>query len=189
MKKFGLIIIFLIFTSLLFTGCTHEMVSLYIYKMPNKLVYEIGEEIDLSGLELKNIKTDSALIKIYNNNASISGFDSETSGKKEVTISYGDFTTSFTVYVANKAVRNSAELSSAILNASDEDIILVKQGEYKIEKPIEINNSKLVLGGEGAKKSRIDGFFVLGGYFEDGEINYTNGATDITTLRLALRAK
>ena len=191
MKKFGIMIslVFISFSFMFFCGCTHEMVSLYIYKMPNKLVYEIGEELDLTGLELKNIKTDSALLKIYNNKANFSGFDSQTSGKKEVSISYGEFTTSFTVYVASKIVSTNEELKTAIENANDNDIILIKEGNYKLNSPLEIQNSNIVIGGEGKDKTIIDSFVILGGYLDARSINYSGTIENISFISVGFETK
>ena len=190
MKKIGLIMCFIILgaSCLLFGGCTHEMVSLYIYKMPNKLVYEIGEDLDITGLELKNIKTDSALLDIYNNKANFSDFDSLTSGKKEVKISYGQFTTSFVVYVANIVVKDNQELKNAITNANDNDIILIKKGEYNVPEGLEISNSNLVIGGEGKDKTKIDSFFIVGGEFS-GEIVYNEDLENLSFLSIGLTTK
>ena len=184
MKKFSFILLIILFCPLFLSGCTHEMVSLYIYKMPNKLVYEIGEEFNISGLELKNIKTDSALIKIHNNNASFTGFDSSTSGIKEITVSYGNFTSSFNIYVANKVVNNNNELISALSNLEDEDILLIKEGDYVLENPIEINNSNVVIGGEGKDKTLINGFVIIGGYLENNSINFLNSSENISLIGL-----
>lgn len=190
MKKISILLcLVLIFGICFFSGCTHEMVSLYIYKMPNKLVYNIGEKLDTTGLELKNIKTDSALSSIYNSNANFSGFDSTTSGKKEVTISYGKFTTSFNVYVANKVVESNKDLLTTINNASDDDIILIKKGEYTIDSPLEINNNKLTIGGEGKDKTKINGYVIIGGYLNEGEITYSNLAKDISLIGLSFMTK
>lgn len=190
MKKISILLcLVLIFGVCFFSGCTHKMVSLYIYKMPNKLVYNIGEKLDTTGLELKNIKTDSALSSIYNSNANFSGFDSTTSGKKEVTISYGKFTTSFNVYVANKVVESNKDLLTTINNASDDDIILIKKGEYTLDSPLEINNNKLTIGGEGKDKSKINGYVIIGGYLNEGEITYSNLAKDISLIGLSFMTK
>lgn len=190
MKKISILLcLVLIFGVCFFSGCTHEMVSLYIYKMPNKLVYNIGEKLDTTGLELKNIKTDSALSTIYNSNANFSGFDSTTSGKKEVTISYGKFTTSFNVYVANKVVENQADLLTTINNASDNDIVLIKKGEYNLDSPLEINNNKLTIGGEGKDKTKINGYVIIGGYLNEEEITYSNLAKDISFIGLSFVTK
>jgi len=188
MKKISIILVCLLsITCLFLSGCTHEMVSLYIYKMPDKLVYEIGEELDISGLELKNIKTDSALLKIYNNNANFSGFDSSTSGIKEITVSFGSFTTSFNVYVANKVAKTSEEFTNLLENVEDNDIILLKGGEYNFSKPIEIVNSNIIIGGEGKDKTKINSFVVLGGYFENNKINFINGTEDISFIGLSFK--
>ena len=165
------------------------MVSLYIYKMPNKLVYEIGEELDISGMQLKNIKTDSALLKISNKNANFAGFDSTTSGKKEVTVSYGKFTTSFSVYVANKVANSSEELTNLLENVEDNDIILVKGGEYTFSNPIELNSSNIVIGGEGKDKTKINSFIVIGGYLNNDNINFVNGCTNISLIGISLNMK
>jgi len=186
MKKICLVLVMLFsFSCLIFSSCTHEMVSLYIYKMPDKLVYEIGEELDLTGLELKNIKTDSALLKIYNNNANFSDFDSSTAGKKEITVSYGRFTTSFSVYVANKIANSSEELLNLLENVDDNDIILLKGGEYNFSNPIEINSSNVIIGGEGKNKTKINSFVVIGGYFEDNNINFVNGTSNVSLIGLS----
>lgn len=186
MKKISLFLILIFcFACLTLSGCTHEMVSLYIYKMPNKLVYEIGEELDISGLELKNIKTDSALLKIYNNDANFSGFDSSTSGKKEVLVSYGSFTTSFSVYVANKVAKNAEEFKNMLENVDDNDIILLKGGEYTLDNPIEINNSNIVIGGEGKDKTKINSFIILGGYYENNNVNFVNGTNNVSFVGLS----
>jgi len=187
MKKISLLLVVLIGIScLILSGCTHEMVSLYIYKMPDKLVYEIGEELDISGLELKNIKTDSALLKISNKNANFSTFDSSTSGKKEITVSYGKFTTSFNVYVANKVANSSEEFINLLENVDDNDIILLKGGEYTFSNPIEINNSNIIIGGEGKDKTKINSYIIIGGYFENENINFVNGTNNVSLIGLSI---
>lgn len=191
MKKLGLslCLILICFSCLFFFGCTHEMVSLYIYKMPNKLVYAIGEELDLTGLELKNIKTDSALLKIHNDKANFSGFDSLASGKKEVKVSYGEFTTSFYVFVANKVVSNNEELVDALETANDNDIILIKEGQYKLSKPIEILNSNLIIGGEGKDKTMLDCFVLIDGQLSGNEIIYSQDVQKVSFISLGFSTK
>lgn len=184
-KSIAICLLFLLMSSLLFSGCTHEMVSLYIYKMPNKLVYEIGEELDLTGLQLKNIKTDSALLKIYNDKVKYSGFDSQTSGKKEITVTYGNFTTSFSIFVANKVVNSSEELKNTINTADDGDIILIKKGEYNLDY-LEINNKDLVIGGEGKDNTIINSFIIIGGEYNQTGITYSNLSENITIIGLTL---
>lgn len=188
MKKFSFILIIFIFAfSFLLSGCTHEMVSLYIYKMPSKLVYAIGEELDTNGLELRNIKTDSALMRISNNNASFSGFDSATSGKKEITVSYGKFTTSFTVYVANKVANSKEDFVNLLKNVEDNDIILLRSGDYEFTNPIEIDCSNIIIGGEGKDKTKLNTYIILGGYLNEEEINYVNGIENVSLIGLGFK--
>lgn len=186
MKKISLIFVVIFSFSVVFlSGCTHEMVSLYIYKMPDKLVYEIGESLDVSGLDLRNIKTDSALSRISNKNASFSGFNSTISGKKEIIVSYGKFTTSFSVYVANKVVNNNEELKTTLETIEDDDIVLLKQGEYSFNQPIEINNSNIIIGGEGKDKTKINSFAIIGGNLTDNNIQFTNSSDNISFIGIS----
>ena len=68
---------------------------------PEKTVYEIGEELDLTGLQVTAIYSDGTT-KDVTSDAEISGFDSETAGEKIITVSYGELDTSFTVTVEEK---------------------------------------------------------------------------------------
>ena len=68
---------------------------------PEKTVYEIGDELDLTGLQVTAIYSDGTT-KDVTSDAEISGFDSETAGEKIITVSYGELDTSFTVTVEEK---------------------------------------------------------------------------------------
>lgn len=183
-----LTLMIILFVSPLFlSGCTHEMVSLYIYQMPNKLVYEIGDKLSTEGLKLKNIKTDSALLKVWLKDATFEGFDSSTSGKKTITITYGDFSTSYTVFVANKVVSPTDNLNDIIETASDGDIILLKEGKYSLEKPLEINSSIVLAGEKG--KVEINGNIIIGGSYEDGNYNFVNTIENISLIGLNFSTK
>lgn len=182
---FLLIIVFL--SPIFLSGCTHEMVSLYIYKMPNKLVYEKGEKLSTEGLKLKNIKTDSALLKVWLKDATFEGFDSETSGKKTITITYGDFSTSYTIFVANKVVTPSENLNDIIESASDGDIILLKEGKYSLDKPLEINSEIVIAGEKG--KVEIDGNVIIGGNFASGKYNYVNTINNVSLIGINFSTK
>ena len=69
---------------------------------PDKTVYEIGEKLDLTGLKVTAIYSDSTSQDVTSD-VEISGFDSETAGEKIVTISYGEKETYFTVTVEEKS--------------------------------------------------------------------------------------
>lgn len=68
---------------------------------PEKTVYEIGDELDLTGLKVTAIYSDGTTQDVTSD-VEISGFDSETAGEKIITVSYGELDTSFTVTVEEK---------------------------------------------------------------------------------------
>jgi len=75
-------------------------VSIELTSKPDKLIYLEGEELDLTGL---------AVALQYDNNTSdpvseytVNGYDS-TPGEKTLTVTYGDFTATFTVEVKEKS--------------------------------------------------------------------------------------
>lgn len=186
MKRIKFLVAILIsISAIFFTGCTHEMVDLYIYKMPNKLVYEIGEKIDTDGIELKGVKTDSALTRISKNKANFSGFDSSTKGKKEVIVSYGNFTASYTIYIANRVVSNDEELKAVMMSLEDDDIVLIKEGNYNLLTGIEIDASNVVIGGQGKDKTKINSFIIIGGNLNGEEILYTSDVKNISFIGIS----
>ena len=73
--------------------------SIAVDKEPEKTEYDIGEEIDTEGLRLKLTYSDNSE-EYVTSGYSISGFDSETAGKKEVTVHYEGKTAVFYVTVA-----------------------------------------------------------------------------------------
>ena len=78
-----------------------NITSITITTEPDKVTYIEGESFDLSGMiiEANYNNNTSAVITDY----TISGYDS-TPGTKTITVSYGNFTTSFTVEVIQKNV-------------------------------------------------------------------------------------
>ena len=65
---------------------------------PVKTMYEIGEELDTTGLTLTAVYTDGSE-KTIATGFTVSGFDSETAGEKTVTVTYEGKTATFTVEV------------------------------------------------------------------------------------------
>lgn len=188
-KKISILflLIIVLVCPIFFSGCTHEMVSLYIYQMPNKLVYEIGDKLSTDGMKLKNIKTDSALLKVWLKDATFEGFDSSTSGKKTVTISYGNFSSSYSVFVANKVVTSQDDLNNVVETASDGDIILLKEGKYNLTKPLEINSSIVLAGEKG--KAIIDGNIIIGGNYTSSSYNYVNTINNVSIIGINFTSK
>ncbi|MBE6982386.1 MAG: hypothetical protein E7437_08715 [Ruminococcaceae bacterium] len=65
---------------------------------PDKVEYEVGEELDITGLTLA-LKYSDGSEEILSSGFTVNGFSSDTVGEKTVTVSYGGFTTTFTVTV------------------------------------------------------------------------------------------
>jgi len=76
--------------------------SAFVVKTPpNKTEYLVGESLDTTGMVLQLINTDGTVQQITDG-YTVSGFDSAAIGKKTVTVSYGAFSTVFTVTVLAK---------------------------------------------------------------------------------------
>lgn len=69
----------------------------------NKLVYQLGESLDLSGLVVTGSYSDGSTRTETVTAANVSGFDSATAGTKTLTIAVGGQTTSYTITVKGAA--------------------------------------------------------------------------------------
>ena len=72
---------------------------------PNKLVYKIGEKIDLTGGKVKPImasKTPTTPVAMTNSKVQIEGFDTSTEGAKTIKVTYKGYTKSFGITVINQ---------------------------------------------------------------------------------------
>ena len=79
-----------------------EIESIAVTTQPTKTTYEVGEQLDTTGL---------VVTATYNNETTevitdytLSAFDSSTAGTKTITVTYGEFTTTFTVTVNTPTV-------------------------------------------------------------------------------------
>ena len=75
-------------------------VSLMVQTMPNKISYSVGQTLDITGLVLKQISSRQNAQLIY------SGFSCtptllNTPGRQQITVTYGNLSTSFTVTVTS----------------------------------------------------------------------------------------
>ncbi|MFR3202435.1 MAG: bacterial Ig-like domain-containing protein, partial [[Clostridium] leptum] len=70
---------------------------------PNKTEYEIGDELDLTGLVVTAHYSDGNEKVLSAGDYEVSGFDSSTAGEKTITVTYQDKTTTFTVNVKEAA--------------------------------------------------------------------------------------
>lgn len=66
---------------------------------PTKTEYQLGEELDLTGLEVLLVAEDESYITLNNTQYTVSGFSSSVSGEKTVTISTLGLEATFTVTV------------------------------------------------------------------------------------------
>ena len=75
------------------------LTGIRIDQKPTKTEYEVGEELDLSGLVVTGIYDDQSEAVLPEGAYSVAGFDSETEGVKTVMVSYQGKTAQFTVEV------------------------------------------------------------------------------------------
>ena len=73
--------------------------SINITSTPYKTSYYVGEELDLSGLEVQVVYLDGYAYGITVTNDMVSGFDSSVAGILTLTVTYGDYTATFDVEV------------------------------------------------------------------------------------------
>lgn len=68
---------------------------------PDKMEYQIGDKLDLTGMKVVAVYSDGNAEDVTDE-AEVAGFDSETAGEKNVTVSYKGLEKTFTVTVAGK---------------------------------------------------------------------------------------
>lgn len=105
--------------------CTVEVVSIdriAIDQLPNKTNYYVGDKFESEGLVLSLYHSDGTIEKT-SVIGWITGFDSTTPGTKTVTVTYWDYTTTFTVEVKKPTIL--LEDKKITLNAADDPTIKV----------------------------------------------------------------
>ena len=79
--------------------CTNcGVYNLVVKNLPAKLYYIAGEELDMTGLTLTVYCYDGT-VKTISEGYTVSGFDSVSTGSKEITVTYEGVSTTFTVIV------------------------------------------------------------------------------------------
>lgn len=73
--------------------------ELVIVTEPTKVEYNVEESLDLAGLEVKAVFSDETEQDLVEADLTVSGFDSETTGQKTVTLTYEGVSVSFVVTV------------------------------------------------------------------------------------------
>ena len=165
--KIVLVFIVAIISVNIFSGCSSGAVNFYITSFP-KLVYEVGEEIDFSGLKVEALNTDGTNTMVNLRDADISEVDTSTSGVKKVKISKGKLSTVYNIYVADMVINDSDNLKQKLAQAEDGDIIYLKKGSYipKNDSDTSYQNviidKKLIIVGDGKDKTKFGGNFIVG---------------------------
>ena len=70
---------------------------------PDKVAYAVGDEFDVTGLKVSQKWGDGTADELADTDYTVSGFDSSTAGEKEITVTAGEQTATFTVNVYAKA--------------------------------------------------------------------------------------
>lgn len=191
--KILLVLILIVSSVGVFSGCSSGAVNYYITSFP-KLVYEVGEQVDLTGLKVESINTDGTNTMVNLKDAEISNVDTSTSGVKKVKISKGQLSTVYNIYVADVVITDSDNLKQKFAQAKDGDIIYLKQGNY-----VPKNNSdasykdvvidkQLVVIGDGKDKTKFAGNFIIGATDNEGEFIATN-LSDVKIINIGFEIK
>lgn len=137
MKKFGIrllaVMVFIMFIAL-FGGCSDNksdkdifLEKINIKSLPLKLNYFINEKLNISGLVVEGIYTDGTTkdenVKIEN----ITGFESKTTGKKELTITILNKIAKFYITVEDSKVK-IAIIGDSISDGCNPEISTVNEG-------------------------------------------------------------
>ncbi|WP_455267846.1 S8 family serine peptidase [Ruminococcus sp.] len=75
----------------------HYITGIEIVSKPDKLSYDLKQELDSTGMVVKAVYNDGTRTAV--SDYTLQGFDSKTEGEKTVTVAYNDFTAEFTVTV------------------------------------------------------------------------------------------
>lgn len=168
MTKIVLIVFVCILFAGLISGCVCMPTGLYIESYPTKLVYQVGEVPNFSGLSIKTINTDGTHRRLYLSQNELPKIDTTESGKKEVVVSKDGFSVSFDIYVANVIVNDSDNIKQIFANLEDGDIVYLRTGNYDPQneqderyKDVEITKS-ITLIGDGVGKTNFFGNFFVG---------------------------
>ena len=95
-------------------------------KAPHKIEYKQGEELNLEGMVITATYSDGSEKEIPVEQTVITGYNPETIGKQQITVSYQGKTASFMVRVD----RNKAEINKELSEIKPEKETAVKTGDY-----------------------------------------------------------
>lgn len=99
-----------------FNAKSIELTGIEVTKMPTKTVYEIGDTLDLSGMEV-TAKYSNSTEKVIIEGYEVSGFNSDVIGEHIITVTYEEKSAEFKVIV--KAVEENQDKPTIDSKPSD----------------------------------------------------------------------
>jgi ABC-type branched-subunit amino acid transport system substrate-binding protein len=169
MKKIILVflMVFSLFGLIACTDAADATVSeLVIVSEPTKVEYNVEEALDLTGLDVKAVYSDETEKALVESDLAISGFDSETTGEKTITLTYDGVSVSFTVTVfdpdADKElqsinVKSLPTTQQYEVGASFDDAGLVIEAVYNTGAKEEVASADYTLSGFDSSEVNLDG--------------------------------
>lgn len=76
-----------------------------------KKVYTVGEELDLSGIEMTAYWTNNTITKVHSGDITVSGYDTNKTGTQIVSLGYGNMTVNISVTVNPKSQKITVSVS------------------------------------------------------------------------------
>ncbi|MCQ4637015.1 bacterial Ig-like domain-containing protein [Anaerovorax odorimutans] len=101
-----------------------QLIGIKVSNLPDKNVYFLGEEFNSSGIIISGIFEDFSEIILGEGRYALTGFNSSAAGRKTITVTYKDFSTSFFVSVILDALAqylNTTEGMNVIVNNTKHD--------------------------------------------------------------------
>ena len=129
--------------------------SIYITKNPAKLEYEVGEKLDLSGLEVKAVfsNKDEQIIKDWKSSPA-NGSILSNAGKQIITISYNDKSTTITVTVKDKELPPASKADQFFWGTW---VRMDSGKQYEIlENTVEQNNKSYIITSSDSKTLTVE---------------------------------
>lgn len=98
---------------------------------PAKLSYNLGEELDLTGMSVIGITSDNKEVTLSENLYTVSGFNSSTAGNQDITVAMNntDFTKTFTVQIVPATPVITTQPVGAVYGSGEEKAALTVEAE------------------------------------------------------------
>ena len=98
-----------------------KLTGIVVDTMPIKREYERKESLDLTGLVIKATYTDGSSVAVTD--YTVSGYNALKNGIQTITVTYNDFTTTFTVAVGQKLIVVGDVNGDAVIDVGDAIVI------------------------------------------------------------------